>query len=81
MGCKEVGQSWFLVYLFTISRDRERRRCLEVTERGVPAPFLGTHWEQRKQLSLTRLALRGFPSGSVVKNLPANAGDAGSILG
>ena len=25
--------------------------------------------------------LRGFPSGSVVKNLPENAGDVGSILG
>ena len=24
---------------------------------------------------------RNFPGGSVVKNLPANAGDAGSILG
>ena len=24
---------------------------------------------------------RDFPGGSVVKNLPANAGDAGSILG
>ena len=24
---------------------------------------------------------RGFPGGSVVKNLPANAGDTGSILG
>ena len=23
----------------------------------------------------------GFPGGSMVKNLPANAGDAGSILG
>ena len=23
----------------------------------------------------------GFPGGSVVKNLPANAGDVGSILG
>ena len=23
----------------------------------------------------------GFPGGSVVKNLPANAGDAGSVLG
>ena len=26
-------------------------------------------------------ATQGFPGGSVVKNLPANAGDAGSILG
>ena len=25
--------------------------------------------------------LHGFPGGSVVKNLPANAEDAGSILG
>ena len=25
--------------------------------------------------------LRGFPGGSVVKNLPANSGDAGSIPG
>ena len=25
--------------------------------------------------------LLGFPSGSVIKNLPVNAGDAGSILG
>ena len=25
--------------------------------------------------------LRGFPGGSVVKNLPANAGDLGLILG
>ena len=24
---------------------------------------------------------QGFPGGSVVKNLPANAGDSGSILG
>ena len=24
---------------------------------------------------------RGFPSGSMVKNLPANAGDAGSVPG
>ena len=25
--------------------------------------------------------IQGFPGGSVVKNLPANAGDTGSILG
>jgi len=27
------------------------------------------------------LILLGFPSGSVIKNLPVNAGDAGSIPG
>ena len=31
--------------------------------------------------SLSALKDRGFPDGSVVKNLPANAGDAGSIPG
>ena len=29
--------------------------------------------------SISRKLLRGFPAGSVVKNLPANAGDLGSI--
>ena len=33
-----------------------------------------------KQLSLFRY-LEGFPGGSVVKNLPARAGDGGSIPG
>ena len=28
-----------------------------------------------------KLRFRGFPGGSLVKNLPANAGDVGSILG
>ena len=27
------------------------------------------------------MVIKGFPGGSVVKNLPANAGDAGLILG
>ena len=31
--------------------------------------------------SLSTLKDRGFPGGSVVKNLPANAGDAGLIPG
>ena len=30
---------------------------------------------------LLKSKFRGFPGGSVVKNLPADAGDAGSILG
>ena len=40
--------------------------------------------ESTEQLSLSLCILLGFPGGSVVKNLPANAGDTGdvgSILG
>ena len=40
--------------------------------------------DMTEQLSLSLCALLGFPGGSVVKNLPANAGDpgdVGSILG
>ena len=32
-------------------------------------------------LILTLTCLKGFPGGSVVNNLPANAGDTGSIFG
>ena len=31
--------------------------------------------------TLLKKSLRDFPGGAVVKNLPANAGDTGSILG
>ena len=34
-----------------------------------------------EQLYFIYLFLQGFPGGSAVKNLPANAGDAGSIFG
>ena len=35
---------------------------------------------QCKQTSKYCIGNAGFPGGSVVKNLPANGGDAGSIL-
>ena len=34
-----------------------------------------------KQKNIHKNQGLGFPGGSVVKNLPANAGDVGSILG
>ena len=39
--------------------------------------------KQKKNLSRKPIKkqLRGFPGGAVVKNLPANAGDTGSIPG
>ena len=36
---------------------------------------------KRIGVALLRISLRGFPGGSVVKNLPINAGDTGPILG
>ena len=39
-------------------------------------------WRETLHLYLQPLSLKeGFPGGSEVKNLPANAGDAGSIPG
>ena len=35
----------------------------------------------RKTFYASWINQRGFPGGSVIKNLPANAGDAGSIPG
>ena len=34
-----------------------------------------------KENSVLKVLLQGFPGGSVAKNPPANAGDAGSIPG
>ena len=34
-----------------------------------------------KVKSKLRLGVKGFPGGSVVKNLPTNAGDTGSVPG
>ena len=36
--------------------------------------------KRKKEMKRANLGL-GFPGGSVVKNLPANAGDIGLILG
>ena len=38
-------------------------------------------WLTRHCIWNTVLSVMGFPGGSVVKNLPANAGDMGSISG
>ena len=44
--------------------------------------FLGTEWRYLLCLYNCWVSLgRGFPGGSVVKNPPGNAGDAGSIPG
>ena len=40
-----------------------------------------TEWITFSTLLWTNNAFKGFPDGAVVKNLPANAGDAGSIPG
>ena len=49
---------------------------------GGKGTFIHCLWEHKLVQSLEKIVrsfLRGFPGGSVVKNLPANAGDVGSI--
>ena len=39
------------------------------------------HKRDKRSILLLSVSFKGFPGGSVVKNPPANAGDAGSIPG
>ena len=47
---------------------------------GLYSPLGGKESDTNEKFSLTSLS-GGFPGGSVVKNLPANAGDTGSVPG
>ena len=40
-----------------------------------------THTHTHTHTHMCIYTIRGFPSGSEIKNLPANAGDVGSTLG
>ena len=51
---------------------------LEVSVRPSETP-LSVVLSERKYISVFGFHFQGFPGGSVVKNLPANAGDTGSI--
>ena len=44
-----------------------------------PVTFTRDHWSSLR--GMLRIRSGGFPGGLVVKNLPANAGDTGSIPG
>ena len=50
-------------------------RCQQVT--GLP-PRASKREDPGRKIKLTEVYL-GFPGGSVVKNLPANVGDAGDV--
>ena len=50
----------------------------------IPSYKINDSWEnntQHKNIVNITIIILGFPGGSVVKNLPANAGDAGLIPG
>ena len=53
------------------------RNLMEETH---PAP-VSTHSQQPSIQAWLQKSNQGFPGGAVVENLPANAGDAGSIPG
>ena len=80
MGSYRVGHDWsdlaaaaaWPIYLKTLAIKTERCEypvCGKIQQAWPPSP--------RSRLSRTHLA--GSPGGSVVKNLPANAEDTGSI--
>ena len=50
--------------------------------KGVLAifPTKASYWTSGSSMTTVRKLFRGFPGGSVVKNLPANPRDTGSIL-
>ena len=45
------------------------------------ADFVGAEFMQSRVAFFEEKSSQGFPGGSVVGNLPASAGDTGSILG
>ena len=81
----EVSQSWLRIppgscfcqghtYLMLCSF------LVTIIGKSTSKYFLGrrsSSWEKKQRV----IFIQGFPSGSVVKNLPANAGDAGLIPG
>ena len=92
MGLGRVGHDWVtLLSLFTFMHWRRKWRPSPVFLPGEPqgawwAAVYGVAQSQTwlKRLSSSssnRLVTGGFPVGSVVKNLPANTGDMGSIPG
>ena len=68
------------------SEDRNFKISMETEDPEKPKPS----WERKTELEesnsltsdcTTKLQSLGFPGGSVVKNVPANAGETGSIPG
>ena len=78
-------RAWVCVCIF-IHTSRHQARPIEMLVKSqnlnllhqhYPCSWISAHY-QNAQLPMT-LVFRGFPGGSVVKNGPANAGDADSI--
>ena len=85
-----VAQSWTWLKRLSSSsihnsEDRNFKICMETEDPEKPKPS----WERKTELEesssltsdCTKLQSLGFPGGSVVKNVAANAGETGSIPG
>ena len=77
--CKYLFHTWptWLIFLkVTITSSRQQIYLLPTCSIYILFPKVIPHQRFRSSYSLL-----DFPGGSVIKNLPANAGDAGSNLG
>ena len=88
-GRKETSR-WKCIIFTTVNH--RKKLCQEVSQgRYKVSCYLGTHCAtlkiEKKELDqlwgliTLKIVTGDFPGGAVVKNLPANAGDAGSIPG
>ena len=67
MGSQRVGHDWAIELNWQVSSIQEERESFECGD--------------LHNITGSTLGVGGVPGGSVVKNLPANAGDTGSIAG
>ena len=57
-------------------KKKKRERNLRILQKKIIRP----QWEKQKE-EIKKEDLQGFPGGTVVESLPANAGDMGSSPG
>ena len=68
----------FTAGLFTIAKTWKQPKCPSTDEWIKKMWYIYIQWNITQPL---KKGMRGFPGGTVVENLPANAGDTGSSPG
>ena len=75
------------VRMAVIKKITNKERCQGCGEKGTllhywwKCKLVQPLWKKHNEISSKKYKQGGFPGGTVVENLPANAGDAGSSPG